>query len=76
MSASAPPAASSSNTNERVTGLGTRIAGCVSRDAAEGLLPVIVPMRAAPAQVIPTHGMVDVAALDVTTLKVRGGGDI
>jgi hypothetical protein len=43
----APPTASRCNTNVSVTGLSTRIAACASRDMAESLLPVIVPVRAA-----------------------------
>jgi hypothetical protein len=46
----------------------------MSRDAAESLLPVVVPTQAAPAQAIPTHGLADVADLDVTTAKAGGGG--
>jgi hypothetical protein len=55
------------NTNGSVTGFGTRIAACTNAVADEGLLPVIVPTRVAPAQAIATHSVDDVAALDVTT---------
>jgi hypothetical protein len=48
----------------------------VGGDAAESLLPVVVPTRAAPAQAIAAHGVVDVAALDVATTKASCGGDV
>jgi hypothetical protein len=53
--------------NGSVTGLRTRIAARAGGDAAESLLPVVVPTRAAAAEAIAAHGVVDVAALDVTT---------
>jgi hypothetical protein len=37
---------------------------------------VLVPTRAAPAQVFATDGVVDITALDVTTTKASGGGDV
>jgi hypothetical protein len=43
---------------------------------AESLLPVVVPTRAAAAEAIAAHGVVGVAALDVTTTKASGGGDV
>jgi hypothetical protein len=45
-------------------------------DVAESFLPVVVPTQAAPTQAIATHGVVNVAALDVTTIKTCGGGDM
>jgi hypothetical protein len=45
-------------------------------DAAEGFLPVVMSTRAAPAQAIATHGVVDIAALVVTPTKRTGGGDM
>jgi hypothetical protein len=54
----------------------TRIAARSGRDAAESLLPVVVPTRAAPAHAIAAHGVVDVAALDVATTKANRGGDV
>jgi hypothetical protein len=62
------------NANKSVTGLRTRIATRVGGDASESFLPVVVPTRAAPAEAIATHGVVDVAALDVTTTKASGSG--
>jgi hypothetical protein len=59
-----------------VTDLCTRIAARAGRDAIESLLPVVVPTRAAPAQVIAAHGVVDVAALDVASTKASCGGDM
>jgi hypothetical protein len=46
---------------------------CSSGDVAESFLPVVLPMQAAPAQAIATHGAVDTAALDVTTTRTSGG---
>jgi hypothetical protein len=40
------------------------------------LLPVIVLTRASAAEAIADHGVVDVAALDVTSTKAGGGGDM
>jgi hypothetical protein len=37
---------------------------------------VVVLMQVAPAQAIAAHGVVDIAALDVTTAKAGGGGDM
>jgi hypothetical protein len=48
----------------------------VSGDAAESFLPVVRPTQVAPTQTIATHGGVDVAALDVTTIEASGGGDM
>jgi hypothetical protein len=64
------------NANGAVTGLRTRIAARTGGDAADSLLPVVVPMQAAAAEAIAAHGMVDVAALDVTTTKASGGEDV
>jgi hypothetical protein len=58
------------------TGLCTRIAARSGRDAAESLLPGVVPTQAALAQAIAAHGVVDVAALDVATTKASCGGDV
>jgi hypothetical protein len=44
-------------------------ASTFTRDEAESFLPVTTPAQAAPAQAIATHGLVDVAALDVKTAK-------
>jgi hypothetical protein len=41
-----------------------------------GLLPVVMPTRAAAAEAIAAHGVVDVAALDMTTAKASGRGDV
>jgi hypothetical protein len=59
-----------------VAGLCTRIAARAGRDAAESLLLVVVPTRATAAEAIAAHGVVDVAALDETTTKASGGGDV
>jgi hypothetical protein len=64
------------NTNGSVARLCTHIAARAGRDAAEGFLPVVVPTRATAAEAIAAHGMVDVAALDVTATKTSGGGDV
>jgi hypothetical protein len=71
-----PPTANRCNANGSVTGLRTRITARAIEDVAESFLPVVVPTRAAPALAIATHGVVDVAALDVTTTKTGGGADI
>jgi hypothetical protein len=71
-----PLTANRGNANGTVTGLRTRIAARAGGDAAESLLPVVVPTRATAAQAIAAHGVVDVAALDVTTTKASGGGDV
>jgi hypothetical protein len=39
-------------------------------------LLLVMPTRPAPTQVIATHGVVDVAALDVTNATVGDGGDM
>jgi hypothetical protein len=59
-----------------VAGRSMHIAARATRDAAESCLPVIVPVRAAPAPAISVHGMVDVTALDVTTTEADGCGDM
>jgi hypothetical protein len=64
------------NAKGNATGLCTRITARVGGDAAESFLPVVVPMRAAPAQAMAAHGVVDIAALDVMTTKTSGGGDM
>jgi hypothetical protein len=64
------------NANGSVAGLRTRIAARAGGYAAESFLPVVVPTRAAPSEAIATHGLVDVAALDVTTTKASGNGDM
>jgi hypothetical protein len=48
----------------------------VGGDTAESLLSVLVLTRAAAVEGIAAHGVVDVAALDVTTTKASGGGDV
>jgi hypothetical protein len=40
------------------------------------LLPVVVSTRAAPAEAIAAHGVIDVAALDGPTIKASCGGDV
>jgi hypothetical protein len=64
------------NANGSVTGSRTCIAARAGGDAAESLRPVVVTMRAAAAEAIAAHGVVDVAALEVTTTKASGGGDV
>jgi hypothetical protein len=71
-----PLPANRGNANGSVTGFRTCIAARAGGDAAESLLPVVVPTRAAPAEAIAAHGVVDVAALDVTKTKASGGGDV
>jgi hypothetical protein len=71
-----PLTAHRSYANGSVTGLRTRIAALAGGDAAESLLPVVVPTGAAPAEAIAAHGVADVASLDVTTTKASGGGDV
>jgi hypothetical protein len=44
-------------------------------DAAESFLPVVVTTRADPTQAFALYGVVDVAALDVTTTKAGAGRD-
>jgi hypothetical protein len=71
-----PLTASSCNANGSITGLRTRTIARTGGDAAESFLHVVMSTRAASAQTIATHGMVDVAALDVTPTKTSGGGDM
>jgi hypothetical protein len=71
-----PLPAKRSSSNGSVAGLSTRIAARAGGDAAESLLPVVVPTQAVPAQATAPLGVVDVAALDVTTTKASGGGDV
>jgi hypothetical protein len=68
-----PLTASRGNTHRSVTGL---ITACKRRDAAETFLPVGRATRAVPTQAIATHGLVDVAALDITNAIVGGDGDM
>jgi hypothetical protein len=63
-----PLSAIRGNTNGSVTGFHS----CLQHaggDAAESLLLVVVPTRAAAAEEIAAYGVVDVAALDLTTTK-------
>jgi hypothetical protein len=71
-----PLMASCYNARGSVIGLCTCTTARASRDAAEGFLPVIVPMRAAPAQAIAADGVADVATVDVTTTQAGAGGDM
>jgi hypothetical protein len=71
-----PLTARRGNANGSVTGLRRRIAPRAGRDAAESLLPMVMPTRAAAAEAIAAHDVVEVAALDVTTTKASGGGDV
>jgi hypothetical protein len=71
-----PPTARSCNASRCISGLCTRTAARTRRDAAESFFPVIVSTRAASAQAIATHGVVDINALDVTLTKTSGGGDM
>jgi hypothetical protein len=71
-----PLTAKRGSANGSGTGLCTRIAASACGDAAESLLPVVVPRSAAPAQAIAAHGVVDVAALDVATTEASCGGDV
>jgi hypothetical protein len=73
---SCPLTANRGNANGSVTGFRARIAARAGGDAAESLLPVVVPTREAAAEAIAAHGVVDVAALDVTTAEASGGGDV
>jgi hypothetical protein len=68
-----PLTANRGNANRSITGFCTRIAARAGGDAAERLLPVVVPTRAAAAEAIAAHGVVQVAALDVTTTQASGG---
>jgi hypothetical protein len=67
-----PLTAHRGNANGSVTGLRTRIAAHAGGDAAESLLPVIISTRAAAAEKIAAHGVVDVAALYVMTDEKLG----
>jgi hypothetical protein len=69
-----PLPARRSSTNGSEAGLSTRIAARAGGDAAESLLSMVVPTRAAAAQAIAAHGVVDIAALDETTTKARWRG--
>jgi hypothetical protein len=69
-----PLTANRGNSNGSVPGLHTRIAARAGGDAAESLLPVVVPTRAAATEVIAAYGVVDVADLDGTPTKASGGG--
>jgi hypothetical protein len=62
-----PLTASRCNANGSVAVRRTRIAAHAA--AAESFLPVVVPPRVAPTQAMVTHGVVDIAALDETTIK-------
>jgi hypothetical protein len=68
--------ASRGNPHRCVTGLSESSKACASRNAAENLLPVVVPVQAVAAQAIATQGVVYVAALDVVTEKAHSGGDM
>jgi hypothetical protein len=71
--------ANSCNANGSVTGLRTRSTARTSGGmelAAKSFLPVDMSTRAAPALAIATHGVVDIAALDVMPTKKSGGGDM
>jgi hypothetical protein len=70
-----PLTANRGNTKGSVTGFRTRIAAPAGRDTAESLLPVVVATRAAAAEEIAAHGVVDVTALEVTTTKASVGRD-
>jgi hypothetical protein len=69
-----PRTANRSNANGSVTGFRTRSAARSGGDAAESLLPMVVLTRAAAAEAIAAHAVVDVAALDVTITKASSGG--
>jgi hypothetical protein len=71
-----PLTANRCNANGGVTGLRTRNTTRSGGDAAESFLPVVVPTRAAAAEAIAAYGVLDAAALDVTTTKVSGCGDM
>jgi hypothetical protein len=71
-----PLTANRDNANGSVTELRLRITARASGDAAESLLPLIVPTGATASEAIAAHGLVDVAGLDVTTTKASGGGDV
>jgi hypothetical protein len=71
-----PLTAERSSANGSITGLCTRIASRTGGDAAESLLPLVMPARAAAAEAIAAHGVVDIAALDVTTTKASSSGDM
>jgi hypothetical protein len=64
------------NANGSITGLHLRITTRAGGDAAQSFLPVVVPTGAAIAEEITTHGVVEIAALVVTTTKTSGGGDM
>jgi hypothetical protein len=71
-----PLAANSCNANRSVTGLRNCTTAGTGGDAAESFLPVVKLTRAAPAQAIATHGVVDIAGLDVTSTKTSSGRDM
>jgi hypothetical protein len=71
-----PLTANSCNANGSVTGLRTCTTAGTGRDAAESFLPVVMWTQAAPAQAIATHGVVHIAALDVTPTKTSGDRDM
>jgi hypothetical protein len=62
--------------NGIVIELRTRTTAGTGGDAAESFLPVVMSTRTAPAQAIANHGVVDIAALDVTPTKTSGGRDM
>jgi hypothetical protein len=67
-----PLTANSCNANGSVTGLRTCTSAGMGGDAAESFLPEVMSTRAAPAQTIATHRVVDIAALNVTLTKTSG----
>jgi hypothetical protein len=71
-----PLTANSCNANGIITGLRTRTTACTGGDVAESFLSVVMSARAASAQVIATHGVVDIVVLDTTPTKESGGRDM
>jgi hypothetical protein len=71
-----PLTVNSCNANRSVTGLRTSTTAGTGGDAADSFLPVVMSTRAASASANGTHGVVDIAALEVKHRKTRGGRDI
>jgi hypothetical protein len=70
-----PLMANSCNAIRCVTVIRKRSTPCTGGDVAESYLSVVMLKRAAPTQAIVTHGVVYIAALDVTPTRKRVGGD-
>jgi hypothetical protein len=71
-----PLTANRCNANGSVTSLCAQITARTGGGAAENFLAVVMSTREASSQVLATHGVNDIAALDVTTKKPSGGGNM